>query len=177
MTLLEKYKRGWRITFLLLLFIAIIGPWFLERINIPAPYDCPGYRLDDNFCGTPKSILWILILVIFNLPDFIASLFSGPGSLVGLIFLSVLVIILVPPFSSLFLIFYEDHSRRKKAQILLFSLGVAAAISFTIAIQIIPSFSSSNRVLWGVWLYIMAATITIILESVLILKTQPATYG
>jgi hypothetical protein len=31
--------------------------------------------------------------------------------------------------------------------------------------------------LWGVWLYIIAATITIILESVLLLKTQPAAYG
>jgi hypothetical protein len=177
MSRVEKYKRGWRVTFLILLFIAIIGPWFLDRINIPAPYDCPGIRLDDNFCGTPKSILWILMTILFNLPDFITSLFSRPGNSAALIFLLVLLIIVVPPLSSLFLIFYEDHSRRKKAQISLFSLGAAAAISFAIAIQIIPDFSSSNRVLWGVWLYIIAATITIILESVLLLKTQPAAYG
>ncbi len=177
MAWLEKNKRNWRLTCLLLLFIAVIGPWFLERINIPAPYDCPGIRLDDNFCGTPTSILWILIFILFNLKDFISSLFNGTGITAALLFISGLLIIILPPLSTLLLIFFEDHPRRKKVQIALFSFGAAASLFFVFAGQLIPDFSNPIWLLWGFWLYLIAAAGMLILESLLLLKTRPTTYG
>lgn len=175
--MLEKHKRGWRVTCLILLFIGIIGPWFVERIAIPAPYDCPGVRLNDNMCGTPTSILWILIFILSNLKEFISSLFNGTGSTAAFLFISFLLIIILPPTSTLILIFFEDLPRRKKVQITLFGLGAAASLFFVFAGQLIPDFSNPIWLLWGFWLYLIAATLMLILELLLLLKTQSTAHG
>jgi hypothetical protein len=119
MSWLNEHKRGWRITFVILLIIAIIGPWFLERINIPSPHDCPGIRLDDNFCGTPTSILRIMIFILFNLTDFMTSLLNGISTLTALLLISAGIIILLPLFSTLILILFEDHRRTFSSKILI----------------------------------------------------------
>lgn len=173
MSWLNEHKRGWRITFLILLFTALIGPWFLERINIPGPYDCPGIRLDENMCGTPTSILWMLIFILFNLNEFIASLLNGTSTISALLLISAGIIILLPLVSTLFLILYEDHRRRKILQIVIFTLAAAASLFW--ASQLLQDFSSVYWAIWGTWLYISATASMLLLESLLLLENpQPA---
>src|SRR5512134_1742599 len=59
---LKEHRRIWRAAFLITLIIAMIGPWFFDKIWVPQPYTCslPNVRLDDVFCGVPTSITWLL---------------------------------------------------------------------------------------------------------------------
>jgi hypothetical protein len=61
MSWINKHKRVWRVAILVLLLVAIMGPWTFDRINVPSEYPCstPNIRLEGDFCGTPMSGIWI----------------------------------------------------------------------------------------------------------------------
>ena len=76
---LDKNKRIWRTAILIMLLVALIGPWTFERINVPAKYPCtsPFIRLEGDFCGEPMSGIWILSLMIFGMVSSSMGLASG----------------------------------------------------------------------------------------------------
>jgi len=61
--LIDKNSRTWRAVVLILLLIALIGPWTYERVYVPPPDSCtsPNVQAEgDLYCGIPFSILWEL---------------------------------------------------------------------------------------------------------------------
>ncbi len=63
MSWINKHKRVWRVAILVLLLVAIMGPWTFDRINVPSEYPC-SVRLEGDFCGTPMSGIWIFSWII-----------------------------------------------------------------------------------------------------------------
>jgi hypothetical protein len=55
MSWINEHKSVGRVAVLMLLLVAMMGPWTFDLINVPAEYPCsaPNIRLDDDFCGTP----------------------------------------------------------------------------------------------------------------------------
>jgi hypothetical protein len=155
MNWLNQYKRNIRMAFLMLLVVAISGPWFFDRIYVPSPYICsvPFMRLDDEFCGVPTSMTTWLFPTIIGLPHIVTGLFTGalsfgnaPGNLRFFLFLFLLSL---PVFSTVILILHGDHPA---GQILhKVGLVLAAAMVGWIAWS---GYSRANWVLWGLWLYI-----------------------
>lgn len=61
MSTIVKNSRTWRAVALILLLIAMIGPWTYERVYVPPPEPCtaPNVQVEgDLYCGIPFSILW-----------------------------------------------------------------------------------------------------------------------
>jgi hypothetical protein len=65
---LGKYRRLWRLVFLLLLSTAISGPWFFDLMWAPAPYTClpPNIRLNETFCGGATQSIGPFFLSILS---------------------------------------------------------------------------------------------------------------
>ena len=168
---INQYKRNVRIAFLILLVIAISGPWFFDRINVPSPYTCsaPNVRLDDEFCGLPLSITWFYSSIVDELSYIVTGLATGTLSFSdtyrqSLIFLFLFMPVL-PVFSTAVLVLRrDDHQRWHMLHKV--ALCLVAGASGWIAWL---SYSSASWVLWGLWLY-LGLTISMWALEVLILR-------
>ena len=58
-TLLRERRRLLRVILLGLLIAALAGPWFFERLYVPAAYPCDT-RLEGDYCGSPIAGLWMV---------------------------------------------------------------------------------------------------------------------
>ena len=150
MVFLIRYKNVWRLLLLLLLFVALSGPWTLDLINVPAEYPCsaPFIRLEGDFCGLPLS-----------------------GWRVILLFSCVLFLFVLPVFATLLIMMRGYRRGRQIFLMASWGLALSAAIWFGIA-----GYPRLFWVVWGVWLYIGSAASALILEGVAMVggrKAQP----
>jgi hypothetical protein len=60
----NEYKKVWRVAVLVLLLVAIMGPWTFDRIHVPSEYSCssPYIRLEGDFCGIPLRGITVFLL-------------------------------------------------------------------------------------------------------------------
>lgn len=163
MTEINEYKTGWRIIFLVLLLVALSGPWYFDRVHVPPAYSCSsGIRLDDDFCGLPGSGLWIVPFAfggLFNVARelLVSSRDTGwPMILSG--FLPLLILLPFP--STLFVMWRPENRRGQTVHMTL--LGVAA-VSTGLFLSL-PSFSRLHWALWGPWFYLCLALSMLLLE-------------
>jgi hypothetical protein len=99
-------KRYWRIAFLLLLILAISGPWAFDRISVPwHTCSAPFVQLDEDFCGLPIPFTSILSEIIraFSSPEFSLPFFY-PTPVMEAAFWLVLFLFVFPFFSTTILI-------------------------------------------------------------------------
>jgi hypothetical protein len=158
---LNERKRIWRTAVLLLLLIAFTGPWFFDRIWVPAEYICsaPNIRLDNTFCGKPQSLMSFSSFIIGDFQNMAANLFAGEMDPMSLIFISFLLLLVLPLLSTSILIWRGDQQRWHRFQMIV--LGLAAGISLFLGLI---DFSRPYWALWGVWLYIVLVVSMLILE-------------
>jgi len=169
MSWINEHKRVWRVAILVLLLVAIMGPWTFERINVPSEYPCsaPNIRLEGDFCGTPMSGIWIFFWIIGG---FInagvglvtgATVFADRGGefLRAFLFIMVLLLFVLPFFSTLLLIVRGDRRRRQMFNVATWDLAAGAGLLLGRS-----SFSRLHWALWGIWLYIGLAVSALILE-------------
>jgi hypothetical protein len=119
MSWIDKHQRAWRAGTLVLLFVALVGPWSFDLLNVPSEYTCspPSVRLYDDFCGMPLSGIYLLTWTVEGLLTFAQT---GPvfpdraREFFGLLFLCAVVIFLfvLPFFNTLLLILRGDSRRR-----------------------------------------------------------------
>ena len=166
MSWINEHKYRWRAAFLVMLVVAISGPWFFDRSYAPSPYTCSAtwLRLDDKFCGKPQSVTWFLSLSIGELTYIVTGLVTGTLSLADAtrqsLFLLFLFLLLLPFLSTAILILRGSH--RRWYMLHRVGLGLAAGIGGFIAVL---DFSSAHWwVLWGLWLYISLNISTLALE-------------
>jgi hypothetical protein len=170
---LHEHKNVWRVAILALLLVAILGPWWFDRIVVPSKYPCsnPTIRLEGDYCGIPMPGIWILWglgarsieLLVELVTGAVAS--SGSGDSFSLIlFYDLLVFLLVLPFFSTVLLFLRKDRRRQQV-FHLAAWGLAASASLLMSIEI-----SRLTWLWALWgngLYIGVAASAVILEVLL----------
>jgi hypothetical protein len=128
---------------LIVFVVTLLGPWMFDQINVPAEYACdePFIRLEGDFCGYPLSGLQFF------------SLFTVVG-------LSLLL--LIPFFTTLLLIWKKDSLRLQTINLSVWGLAlILTLLLFVIQLK--------NKVfyLWGLWLYIVLAICTLIVEMII----------
>ena len=171
MSWIQEHKRGWRIAELMLLLVAIIGPWTFDLIVVPSEYTCsaPAIRLEGDYCGIPMSGIWILSWLVGGLINIVvglitgATVFTDKGSelLVSLLYPLMLLLLVLPFFSTMHLILRGDSQRRQVFQMA--AWGLAAGASLLLGMI---GFTRHLWVLWGICLYIALAAGTLTLELV-----------
>jgi hypothetical protein len=114
-----------------------------DQINVPAEYACdePFIRLEGDFCGYPLSGLQFF------------SLFTVVG-------LSLLL--LIPFFTTLLLIWKKDSLRLQTINLSVWGL----ALILTLLLFVIQ-LKDKVFYLWGLWLYIVLAICTLIVEMII----------
>jgi hypothetical protein len=151
----NEYKRNWRVFFLVMLAVAMFGPWFFDRIFVPQPNICslPNVRLDDDFCGIPISITWLLSGVPSEFVYLLKGLITGvyqPYTISSWFFILLSISLVLPFFSTLVLVIWENWNRTVIFHHI--ALGLATAAGLWVGI---PDLSIRSWMLWGVWLYII----------------------
>ncbi|HMS01246.1 MAG TPA: hypothetical protein PKE62_18530 [Anaerolineales bacterium] len=119
---------------LLLLILALLGPWMFDQINVPAEYDCsaPFIRLNGDFCGLPIS---------------------------GLRFFWLSILPLIPFFTTLFLLWKKNARRFRTVHLVAWVLALILALAAFIA-----QINDPIIRLWGLWFYILLAVSAILIE-------------
>jgi hypothetical protein len=174
MSWINEHKNVGRAAVLIVLVVAIMGPWFFDRIHVPAQYPC-SFRLEGDFCGVPVSGTYLFGAV----SEFLyrsGQLLSGAmglgewarGLLIGL-----LMSLLVLPFlSTLLLILAGDQRRRQVFNIV--AWGLAVGVGLLIGLS---SYPKLYWALWGIWLYIGLAASALILEGLALAKGRKPNQG
>lgn len=162
---INEHKNGWRVAILVLVLVAIMGPWTFDIIWVPAEYSCstPNIRLHDDFCGTPLPGIWLFRSVVDEFVYASTGLVTGVMGFIewarDLLFSLLLFLLVLPFFSTLLLIPRRDRRRRQVFHVV--TWGLAAGIGLLIGMS---SYPKLFWVLWGIWLYIGLAASALILE-------------
>ena len=178
---LNEHKNDWRVVVLMIMPVAIAGPWFFDRINVPAEYTCsaPNIRLEGDFCGVPVTGLW---LFRWGVPGFVYSsteLVKGAMTFLDwfrvLLFFLFLLLLVLPFISTLLLILRGDRRRRQVFSIVAWVL--AAGIGSLGLLIGLSRYLRLFWVLWGAWLYIVLAVSALILEGLVLAAGKRPSHG
>ena len=170
MSWIYEHQRNWRIVLLILIVLAVMGPWVFDRINVPAKYECtaPNIRLEGDFCGVPitgiNSILWIgsgLTFMIFGL-------LTGEFALSEMIReLSIVWLFPFLPFISTLLLILRGNNRLR--QVFTFFSWILALVG---ALYIgLVNYPRLFWEVWGIWLYTALAISALLVEILVIFST------
>jgi hypothetical protein len=164
----------WRGAILLLLLVAIFGPWVYTSDGVPPAEWCraPNILLESDRCVRLESGATILTFMIGALPSVGPALVSGEiasGEIVReLLFILLFFLLLLPFFSTLLVLWPRDHQRLSLFNLIAWGLAIVPALLLaTTGRSGLPIYT-----FWGVWLYIALATMALILE-LLLRKTIP----
>lgn len=159
---INEHKNGWRAAVLIVLAVAVMGPWTFDRIHVPAEYPC-SFRLEGDFCGLPMSGIWLLLWMVYGFVRSSAGLVTGAmgfAESARLFLVSLLLFLRVLPFfSTLLLILRGDRRRQQVFNIV--AWGLAAGIGLLIGLF---SYPKLFWVLWGIWLYVGLAASALAVE-------------
>ena len=161
-----------RASVLLLLAVALLGPWTFDTVNVPGEFACsaPFIRLNDDFCGLPISGIQFFQLWIgafFYMPfELITGGFTGSARefLLGLS----IILPLIPFFTTLFLLWKKDARQLRTAHLVAWALALLLTLAFMLLQTQDPLIP-----LRGLWFYILLAVGAIVIEY-LAARNNPA---
>jgi hypothetical protein len=166
---LVKYGQLWRVAALLLLLIAMFGPWTYERVDMPpsAPCTAPNVQAaGDPYCGIPLPV-FLELLGLFRLG---AALWGGALSLNQWASLTLLPFLLVLPIVMLSALMLRRRTVRRQTLFLIaWALAALAGAGYFYRGDYRPYAPP-----WGMLLYIAVALAALLLE-LLWLRTMPPT--
>ena len=168
MSWIDEHKKVWRAAVLVLLLVAIAGPWTFEVIWVPSeppfsPCSAPYIRLDEDFCGTPMSGKWLLGWMVSGFASGTSGLVTGANDFsewVRMVLVGLLLFLLVLPFFGTLLLILR-RVRRHRQVFNIVAWGLAVGIGPLIGLS---SYPRLFWVLWGTWLYVGLASSALILE-------------
>jgi hypothetical protein len=160
-----EHRNVWRGAILVVMLVAIVGPWTFDVIWVPSEYPCsaPFVRLDNDFCGIPLTGIRLFRWMVEGLVQTSAELVTGAMPFIEwtreFLFGLLLFLPVLPFFSTLLLILRGDRRRRQVFNV--------AAWSLAGGVGLLLGTSSHPRLFWvlrGIWLYIELAASALILE-------------
>ena len=159
---------------LALLLAGIAGPWVFDKINVPAEYTCqpPNYRLYGDFCGVPLSGAYVAWAILSEWLRSFNMAISGMDPLRAVL-IRWLALVIFLPYASSILLLLRPNSRRA-------SIFQIFACVLAIGLGVLLSFNTDPNlllVIWGVWLYALAALDFAALEILLLARKTPAGTG
>ena len=165
----RENTRTWRIVILVLLVLAIMGPWGFDRTNVPAEFACnpPHIRLEGDFCGSPISGIRSLSWMFIGIPSFLLGWFTGEidpnQALQSFGFILATILLLLPIFNLLFILIRGAQPRFQKYHLVVCGLDFSMVLILGILNH--PKFFYA---LWGIWLYIGLMISILVLEGILL---------
>jgi hypothetical protein len=176
MSFIAENKVLWRKLVPVLFIIAMLGPWMFDLLNVPAQYPCgrPSVRLYGDFCGYPMSGFEVIKYANSGLFYFLDQLIKGniAGRILDLIFPFFTWLIILPFFSILLLIWNKNSQRLQTINLVAWGLACSVILPMFILQTRENQFVHSSYLLWGIWLFILVALSTIIIE-ILVLRSTP----
>jgi hypothetical protein len=168
MSWITAHKTECRAAELVLLLVAIMGPWAFDLINVPSEYPCsaPNIRLEGDYCGMPVPMLWILSSIAAGLIGTVGGLVAGTAAIADLRWVLLVLLLVLPFFSTLLLVLRGERRRWQVFDVAAWGLAVGVALLLGKS-----GYPKLFWVLWGVWLYVGLAASALVLE-VLTLRRQ-----
>jgi hypothetical protein len=171
-------KLYWRITFLILCGIALVGPWWFESTARMGGDCLPGFPLDRDWCASPRSGLWLVFGSFFALFQAGSGLLTASidlealfqGFLMGLLFLLPLL-----PFPVTFVVMMLQEDDGRRGQLVQLVIWGVAAVGAGLLGQQLSTFGP-RWALWGLWLYICLALAMLLLESLALWRSRQPVY-
>jgi hypothetical protein len=171
------------VAILLLLLVALMGPWALDRVNVPAEYPCspPFIRLEGDFCGSPisgmRTLFWMVAGFIGMVVGFVTgarSFADSAGNLPGVLFSLMVLFLLLSPFISTLRLMRGGATRRGQVYHVAV-LGLAVLSSGLLLV----SFDSAWPLwaVWGLWLYVGLAASALMLETIVLIAERTASHA
>jgi hypothetical protein len=180
MSRIEKHFFLWRAGILVLLVVAIVGPWTFSSDGLPPPKWCSGANrlVVGDRCIRLVSNAEILA---FNYVVSIEFVTTGLGSanvlreMGRMVPLFVLESILITPFFSTLLIFLREESRRRRVfHAAVLGIGVIASLLIVKMLSLLPRLPELSGKLWGGWLYALTAGTALFVEVIVLVKKNPS---
>jgi hypothetical protein len=175
MSFIAENKVLWRKLVPALFIISMLGPWMFDQLNVPAQYPCgkPSVRLYGDFCGYPMSGFEVFKWANSGFFYFLDELIKGniAGRILDLIFPFYTWLIILPFFSILLLIWNKNSRRLQTINLVAWGLACLVTLTMFILQTKEDQFVHFFYLLWGIWLYILVATGTIIFE-ILVLRSN-----
>jgi hypothetical protein len=169
MVWINEHKKVWRVAVLVLLLVAIMGPWAFDRVNVPSEYPCspPDVRLEGDFCGLPVRGITVFCFMAVAFINISVELVTGATVLTDrareFLFSMFLPLVVLPFVSTFLLILRGDRRRRQVFGIVTWGLATGVGLLAGVLVGL----SSGLKYfwfLWGIWLYIGLAAIALVLE-------------
>ena len=172
-----QHKGSLRGAALILLLVAMAGPWFFNDDGMPPAEWChePNILLENGSCVSLVSGVEIYSFMIGGSLSLIKQLVTEviTGRIREYIFvflLDVLLLLLVQPiFSTLLLSYGEDRPRRRMYNRIAWVLAV---VSVGLLIGVSYRISGLGVELWGVWLYFVVGTGMLVMEVPLLVSMR-----
>jgi hypothetical protein len=169
MSWINEHKNVGRVTVLVLLLVAMMGPWTYTADGVPPAEWCrdPNILLENGRCVRlvsgatvltfiPRAFLWMSVGLVTG-----ATAFADRArEFLGVFLFTMRLFLLVLPFLTTLLLVRGRDSRRLRAFHLM-AWGLAAVLSLLPLVS--ESVLRSGR-FWGIWLYTGLAASTLILE-------------
>jgi hypothetical protein len=169
-----EYGRVWRFAALALLLVAFLGPWAMERINVPAEYPCsvPFVRLRGDYCGLPFTGAAMISAIVEELGSRAGALAAGDATRVALRDTLPMILFAIPavlPFVIAALSVPRGESRRRHLfRLVVWGLAVAWSLWW---LAVSASVSPPFRV-WGISLYAGLACVALTLEGMALVNRR-----
>jgi hypothetical protein len=157
---LGERMRIWRLAALTLLVLAFVGPWAMDRVNVPAEYPCtpPVVRLRGDYCGLPISGAWMLSALASELANRAGPLIRGAATPADLGWAALIVLIgflaLLPIIVALLSLLREQ--RAQPFRLLAWGITVAWSLWLALSVRVLPPIR-----VWGIWLYVGVACVSL----------------
>jgi hypothetical protein len=165
MSWVSEHQLTWRMALLVLMVVAIIGPWSFDRVYVPTEFECepPHLRLEGDFCGFPLSGIRLfswLVSALFSIPvGLINGEYAFSERMREFLFSWLLLIPLLPVFSTLLLVLRGNSPSRQILNISALILAIVVSLYFRLV-----NYPEIVLALWGLWLYIGLAVSALVLE-------------
>jgi len=171
MSWINEHKNVGRVAVLMLLLVAIMGPWTYSSDGVPPAAWCrdPNILLENGRCVRLVSGATALTFMPGAFLSMSVGLVTGTTVLpdrsrefLGVFLFMVGIFLLVLPFFTTLLLIWGRDSQRLRVFHLM-AWGLAAVLSLLPAVAEAEPGLRSGR-LWGIWLYIGLAASALILE-------------
>jgi hypothetical protein len=163
---MNEHKRLWRAIVLVLLLVAITGPWTFDKIFVASKYACsaPFVRLEGDYCGLPLSGIRVLLMMAGGFTNIVMGMVTGTSVLKDRLgefaFCLLGFFLILPFFSTLFLILREDSRGWFVFHIAALSLALGTSLLFATF-----NYPKLFWELWGTCLYVGVTASALILEA------------
>jgi hypothetical protein len=181
---INEHKNVGRVAVLILLLVAIMGPWTYSSDGTPPAEWCraPNILLENGRCVRLVSGLEVLTFMVGAFLSMSVGLVTGATVLPDrsrefLITLRLMVgifLLVLPFFTTLFRIWGRDSRRLRVFHLM--AWGLAAVLGLLLAVAV---FDPGLRLgqLWGIWLYIGLAASVLILKVLMLVAGRRLSQG